>query len=159
VIHDGPSTDGTREFMEDIASKHANIKYLESEERGNCWGHQNRAWGLTMVDTPWVSFTNGDNQYCYKFMDYMEKNLDERFLDVVTFVTAHSYFDYKPFYIMFSNSQCDLAQFAVRTQVARTVGFNHRDFAADAHFIEEIKVTYPNYRLKHLHGMCLMTHN
>lgn len=140
VLHDGPSIDGTKEFI--LGLNHPDITYVESDIRGNCWGHQNRHTGLMMVDTPFVWFQNCDNLITYDATRYLHPHLNDT-VDLVTFPIVHSHFDYSAFYQGFAYGQMDMAQFVVRTSLAQSVGFNHRDFAADGWFIEDLKSKYP----------------
>jgi glycosyltransferase involved in cell wall biosynthesis len=148
ILHDGPSSDGSKEFMEQIVAQYPDqVTYIESETRENCWGHQNRALGLSLVDTPWVTFTNVDNQYCWDFVHHLWGDMTNGRHDVICFRIAHNYFGYKSFYNWFDMSQCDMMQFAVRTEMAKTAGFNHRVHEADGLFIRDLNRCFPNLRL------------
>jgi hypothetical protein len=158
IIHDGPSTDGSKEFMEDICSKYPQITYLESEERVGNWGHKNRHKGLMMVDTPWVTLTNTDNQYCHGFVHHLMGDMTSNRYDALTWLISHSYFGYEPFYRGFGCGATDLMQFAVRTEMAQAVGFTSELHHADGVMIEDLKRCFPNMRIGHQNG-CFGTHN
>lgn len=153
IFHDGPSTDGSKEFMESICKDHPHIKYLESESRehnppDNGWGHFNRARGLALVDTEWVWFQNCDNQIVPKAIQILNEvisgNVDS---DAIMWPIPHNYFGYKEFLQGFSNCCIDLSQFIVKTKLAQETGFNHRLFYADGLFVEDLKAKKPEMKL------------
>lgn len=168
VIHDGPSSDGTREFMEQIAANYPDhVKYIETEARqhspeepapccnhmmGHGWGHYNRELGLAEVDTEWVWFQNCDNQVVPKAVEVLQGAMLDPKVDVVWFGLVHNYMGYEAFKRDFANCACDMAQFIVRTEIARKVGFNHRCFIADGLFIEDIKKANPNLCIAEIMG-------
>jgi len=170
ILHDGPSEDGTREFMTEIAAKYPDvIRYVETSQRQHFpeqqsgWGHYLRAMGQDMVDTPWIWHQNADNQLIFAAIEHlmwvMEDKLEDGSpkWDLGYFPIIHSYFGYTPFMHWLAFSQCDLAQIIVRTEVSKKAGFNHRTFAADGHWIEDIKATHPNLRVTHLNATLVNT--
>lgn len=165
IYNDGPSIDGTKEFMESIITQYPdNFSYHESAERLNVHGHQNRAEGIRNSTCPILHLTNADNYQVPTFVENIINNFNNT--DALTFNTLHSYFNYclwdnSPFAI----ARTDMAGFAIRSDIAKAVPFDpgrpwnkDKDFAADGHWIERIRVAYPNLKLKHL-NMCLGVHN
>lgn len=148
IVHDGPSTDGTREFMGDIISKYPGFfTYVEPEVRAGNWGHRYRHTGLMMVDTPWVTLTNADNQYCYDFVHHLMGDMQSGKWDCLQWWISHSYFGFEPFYRGFGCGATDLMQFAVRTEMAQAVGFTSELHHADGIFVDQLKLNFPNMRL------------
>jgi hypothetical protein len=154
IIHDGLSTDGSREFMEDVVSRYPeHFTYLESPERVGNWGHKNRHTALMMVDTPWVAMTNADNQYCYAFVKHFIGDMTDGKTDAQVFPISHSYFGYEPFYRGFGCGATDLMQFIIRTEMAQAVGFTSELHHADGVFLEALKTAFPNMRLGVRNGL------
>ena len=128
------------------------LKYQATEKRYNDFGHSLRAIGLEKLESKkddWVLFTNGDNYYCPAFVQEMlepienhpDMNIGVVFCDMVhshnrtdsSSKSTYGYFetDFKPY-------KCDIGAFIVRQDIAKAVGFNHRNNEADAEFIKEL---------------------
>lgn len=147
VIHDGPSR-ATRDAVEEIVGRtRLRAIYAESPQRFKDWGHSLRAWALReLVEAPHVLFTNGDNYYVPRFVEFAMAPFENDSVGVAYFDMVHSHDradsippgDYGYFRTEFLPFKCDMGAFAVRTDIARRVGFNHRENTADARFIEEI---------------------
>ncbi len=147
VVHDGPSA-ATRATITEIASRtRLRIVYAETPRRFNDWGHSLRAWALReLVEAPRVLFTNGDNYYVPRFVEFAMQPFEEPTVGVALFDMVHSHDradaqppgDYGYLKTEFLPCKCDIGAFIVRTDIARRVGFNHRHNTADAAFIEEI---------------------
>lgn len=179
IWHDGPSQDGTKEFMEGICKEHPHISYHESTERqhfpgekapccdmnlkeelrGSGWGHYNRAVALDRVDTDWVWFQNCDNQVVPKAIEILSSGMQDPSISILWWSINHNYAAYREFQQDFSNCAIDMCQFMIRTPLAKAVGFKHRCFIADGLFVEDIKQHQPELQLGKLQGLILGTHN
>jgi hypothetical protein len=132
-----------------VVSKYKNIRYYESEERLDCWGHQNRAFGLEKALGGFVSFQNADNEVLPGAFKEMLSKAKETSSDVILSDLKHSYFSYMVLVSHFAINYCDMCNFIIRADLAREAGFFPKgdkwdkttDFAADGHFIERVKTT------------------
>lgn len=152
-INDGPDSNARS-----ILSKYKDlpIMYIETESRQGVWGHNCRAEALKYVDTEWVNISNGDNYIVPMANQILLDSIEGS--DVVMTNLVHSYFNYTLFDTRFSIAYTDMCNFIVRSDIAKNVGFNHRTYAADGLFCEDIKKAYPNLRIKKL-NTCLWVHN
>lgn len=153
VIHDGPNEQFNR-LMISIKEENKDfwnqIQYLETSERYNDYGHTLRDYGLKnfhLPDEEFVLFTNGDNYYCPVFVKEMLYNAqyhDNSAILYCDMVHSHNRGDssakgtYGFFNTEFESCKCDIGAFMARCELAKKVGFNHRDHDADAHFIKEL---------------------
>jgi hypothetical protein len=154
VVHDGVSP-RTREITDEIRRRTGlDIAYAETARRFKDWGHSLRAMALQQyVEAPHVLFTNGDNYYVPRFVEYALEPFRDPDVGVVHFNMVHSHVraesvppgDYGFFRTEFAPFKCDIGAFITRTDIAKCVGFNHRHSVADAAFIEEIHA----YRERH----------
>ncbi len=148
VYHDGPGAAGQKAGIEEIGRKTGlNLGWCESGLRFNDWGHSLRAQALkNFVMAPCVLFTNGDNYYVPKFVEYALAPLADERVGVVHFDCVHSHDhpanvppgDYGFFSSRFEPYGCDIGAMIVRTSIAKAVGWNHFNRDADARFIGEI---------------------
>lgn len=158
VVHDGPSKHA-REAIADIGRRSSlRLVYAETPRRFKDWGHSSRAYALEHhVESPYVLFTNGDNYYVPRFVEFAMTPFDDPAVGVVLFDMVHSHEraesvppgEYGYFKTEFQPFKCDMGAFVTRTDIARRVGFNHRHNTADASFIEEINAD----RLQHPFGI------
>lgn len=154
VIHDG------RDESFDILMNKIKIEYnefwnqiqfLSTSERYNDYGHSLRDYGLKnfhLPDKEFVLFTNGDNYYCPVFVEEMLKVVNDKIQIVYCdMVHSHNRGDssakgtYGFFNTQFQPYICDIGAFMIRCELAKKIGFNHRDHDADAHFIKELNDT------------------
>jgi hypothetical protein len=123
---------------------------MSTEDRFNDWGHSLRAMGLEMVDTEFVMFTNDDNYYVPKFLEYMFGAIRKNKLDFVICNMIHSHVnpgqyiqdDYNVFDSYPKMNYIDIGNFIIKTSIAKEVGFKGRSFAADGEFADEIVERY-----------------
>ena len=175
VMHDGSSNDSD-EFTRNSAIESRNIcesyndpriKYYESETRLNCFGHQNRAWGLSLAQGKYINFNNADNEFTKDAFSKLVKYAIEFDRDVALADLKHSYFPNIPvFKTHFAINYCDMCNFVIKADIAKEVGFIPKgsqwdrvaDFAADGHFIEKVKKYYPKLKVLKIDEN-LFTHN
>jgi len=160
VAHDGPSIDGTREFMESIIKQFPDkVRYFETSERENCYGHNLRDLMIPMVDTEYLLLTNGDNLICHTAVSRLLASFDKgQDWDVIHFPLVHSHFKYTRFKHRFAYGCCDISQFIIKSEMAKKVGFRSREFAADGVYIEHLKTAFPNMRLLDIEDILVIHH-
>lgn len=96
------------------------------------WGHDKRATGLRDATSEWVGFFNDDDSYS---RDYLEKMLTAGEGYDVVFCAWNEIPDCE-----FRGCSSTAGNFLVRTSLARQAGWEGRDYAADAHFIDALNV-------------------
>ncbi len=74
LIHDGPNSTGLRKVIDVIGDKR--IKFIETEERKQQWGHPLRNWALQNIDTlapntSYICIGNADNHIVPHFSEFM----------------------------------------------------------------------------------------
>lgn len=172
LLHDGSITDQdsqtrasaikTRRIVEKYQREGFDIEYIESEKRYNDWGHSLRAIGLEKATGTFVHWNNGDNIVLPPFVEVM---LGGGFCDNMDIVHCDILHNYpingkEPYNVLESRLMLnciDMANFIIRTDIAKKVGFNHRNFAADGLFIEDVKTQIPTLRQRKLY-QCLVVH-
>ncbi len=152
IAHDGPSQDGTKEFMEEICAKHPdNFTYYESPVRMNTWGHNLRQYFLDTCDNPYVHFENADNLLYKIFVEAVVNTIKKSPVDLITNSIQHSYFGYEKFSgKSFMICETDFANFTVKAKLAKQIKFNEAEFAADGHYIMDFRKLFPNFTQLHI---------
>ena len=154
VVHDGRN-ERYDILMDKIKLEHNEywnkIQFLSVENRYNDYGHSLRAYALNnfhMRDDDFILFTNGDNYYCPVFIEEMLKKVNNKTQVVYCdMVHSHNRGDsssgntYGFFNTEFQPCKCDIGAFITRVGLAKKIGFRHRDYDADAHFIQELNET------------------
>lgn len=145
VIHDGPD-----ETMERIVGEYqrrdARIRYQQTDRRYNDYGYSLRQIGLDQADADFIMFTNDDNYYAPKFLQYMFEAIRRDDLDLVLCNMIHSHKrpgkykqdDYHLFESYPKRKYIDIGNFIVRTRLAQSVGFQDKGYTADGDFIDRL---------------------
>jgi len=146
LIHDGPDARFEAEVAP-YARRHENIRFLCTPTRYNDYGYTLRQMGLEMADTDFVMFTNDDNYYAPKFLEYMSESIVREDLDLVLCNMVHSHRrnwgkyrqeDYTFFDSYPQLNHIDIGNFIVRRDRAMAIGFVDKSFAADGIFIDRL---------------------
>jgi hypothetical protein len=145
VYHDGPDAE-TRAVAERFAETSDRFRYHETPVRHADWGHSLRALGLEEARGEYLLITNGDNYYVPRFTEFAFEAIERGGLDVVLWDLVHSYSSpgrrtlrcYTPFRVFPVRYMVDIAAVAVRTALARRVGFTDRSHSADATYVEQV---------------------
>jgi hypothetical protein len=145
LIHDGPDARMEAEVLP-YTQRHGNIRFLCTPVRHDDYGYTLRQMGLEMTDTEFVMFTNDDNYYMPKFLEYMLRAIEAEELDLVVCNMIHSHRnpglyrqdDYHLFESFPQLNYVDIGNFIVRTVPALSVGFAEKSYAADGIFIERL---------------------
>lgn len=166
IIHDGEWNSEIQKSLYEEKYISDNIFLHNTETRYNDYGHSLRDWGIKKFHNnyKYLLITNSDNYYCPKFIEYIFSEIDES-TGVVYYNMVHShdqgYGTYSVLVTDFVEYRCDIGSFVIRSDIANDVGFNRRDFNADAFFIKEIneyRKVYKIFDIKKIHK-CLMVHN
>ena len=144
IVHDGPAS---KEVWKTIdLYKDKRIRFWQSEERYQNYGHPNRKAMLEMIKgdpLDYVLMTNDDNYYVPKFVEYFfdvcTPNVGFVYCNALTRVAYEDQItlDYRMLFTKVICGQIDMGSFIVRLDVAKSVGFIHSEFHADGLYAEE----------------------
>ena len=149
LVHDGPGTD-TRDWCEQHQLlSDPRVKWRDTIKRMNDHGHSSRAWAIRNVLTgTHVVLTNGDNYYMPCWVQQISRLADQ---DMITWDCVHNYdtpanhnnSSYGWMRTMPRLGHMDMGVAAVRTSLARQVGFKDRHVAADWSYFKRVLATNP----------------
>lgn len=147
VFHDGIDVNNQQEEVMSIAKKtELKLLWFNTLHRYADWGHSLRKLALEQyVENPFVLFTNGDNYYMPKMVEWSIGMMENQ-IGVLYFDCVHSHNhpintplgEYGYFKSEFRPCGCDIGAMIIRTDIAKAVGWNHTNRDADAEFIREI---------------------
>lgn len=145
VVHDGPDQDRTKDLVKQF-SYLLDVSYTETPKREDYWGHNCREVGLlnspTNIEKPYyIHYTNGDNEYeriAIERFNHLAKTNAEILLANI----KHSYFNYGVLEVQFKEASCDFMNMCIRSDIAQSMGFPYRNYAADAWLIRDINNKY-----------------
>lgn len=160
IIHDGPA-----EFLRNNLKNNGyltnNIFFIEHPFRTKKYGHILRKWGLeNLVSSKYVILTNGDNYYTPNTVSEILKRQE----DFVYFDCIHSHnsqnnnnsSNYGYMDCQLKRGFIDIGCVAIDSSIAKKIGFNHTNFAADWFFFRDILKTNPSiFKIKKV----LLVHN
>lgn len=97
----------------------------------NDWGHEKRSQGINLATGEYLGFFNADDEYD---ITYIESLIDPEYDIIACDFVSHivGSVETQPVH-----GQITSGNFVVRTSLARKVGWNHREYNADWHFIKE----------------------
>ena len=157
VLHDGPpnvsfiQTQGFYQQYPQLTFKHTPYRF-------NVWGHDLTQTGLSMSTGDYWMRMNGDNQYCYGWLERVLPILTREQPDILTWSCVHSYTEFSEFIPELIPGKIDFCNYLLKTDKAKQLGFPWRHFEADGAQIEEFVKLYPN--LKHIQMPNVLTiHN
>jgi glycosyltransferase involved in cell wall biosynthesis len=143
IIHDGINKDLESELTSEGYLTKDKIDFIQFPSRTGNYGHVLRNWGLTnLVKNDYVLITNGDNYYTPNMVELVLKQGG----DFIYFDCVHSHntpkntnkSDYGHMISKLERGQIDMGSVVIKTNLAKSVGFNHIDFAADWHYFNEV---------------------
>lgn len=139
IMHDGPAPEGVLRVVNDpFYITDGRVHYKETPQCNGEFGHPNRRMmlqDLAGACDDYVLITNDDNYYVPAFVEYF---LRECRADVGMLYcnTVHSYMQYTVMYSRVKECCIDMGCFIVRSDVAKTVGFNQTNHSADGAYAE-----------------------
>lgn len=148
LIHDGVNEE-LRLDLEKNGYLGDNVIFIEYPERTMNYGHILRKWSLeNLVTGDYVLITNGDNYYTPNMVDeVLSKNVDLIYFDCVHShdnIKNHNKSSYGYMNCLLSISNIDMGCVVVKSNIAKSVGFNHTGYAADWNYFSEILETNPS---------------
>jgi hypothetical protein len=132
-VHDGPSDewDAWAAFFHD-----PRVRFVSTRDRNEQYGHPIREMVLTGEDLSarYVHMTNCDNY----LVPTAVATINAQTADVVAWPLLHNYFDYNLMPARLQVGAIDLSSLAVRSDLAKEIGFPWRENAADWLWVQEI---------------------
>lgn len=122
------SSDGQYEGPPEIL-KLPNVRLLENPKEGGV-GHHTRGPGIDIAKKDWILLTNADNYYMAGWLDIITKQMTND-AGIIYWGHINSLGGYIYFETNINFGALDLGCLAVRTSVARKVGFPFRRYAGD----------------------------
>jgi glycosyltransferase involved in cell wall biosynthesis len=142
VIHDGINEDLKKELNQEgyLSEK---IVFIQHPHRTGKYGHLLRKWGLDNLElSDYVLITNGDNYYTPTMIEEVSKRNE----DLIYFDLVHSHNtpinqnrdSYGYMNSILQNSCVDIGNVVVKSSLAKKVGFQSTEFAADWIYINSV---------------------
>lgn len=160
LIHDGPETIGLRRRIEAIGD--LRVRFHETDQRFNDWGHSLRAVALQIISEVPISgdhivVTNADNYYVPGFIEQMLRGFDS---DIVAVYCAmiHNHHNWKLIDSTPKRGSIDCGCMMVRREVSLAVGWRSREHHADWVYIQDIIRRFGLQRLRKIPNV-LFVHN
>jgi len=121
------------------------ISYFENKQPTKWWGHHNRKRALfEMVDTEFIIQTSIQDYYTPNTVELIYNLTNE--YDFIYFNCIHNHFNYQILDSKPVVCRIDWGSFAVRTSIAKIVGYNYiEDDLTDGKFVEDC-FRYPGLR-------------
>lgn len=160
LIHDGPNHQGLSERLRSLADPR--VRYYETPERINDWGHSLRALALENIaeepiEGDYVVITNGDNYYCPGFTEQMLAAFDGDTVAVYCRM-SHNHRRWALIDSRLEHQFIDCGCIMVRRTAALDVGWRSREHAADWEFVRDLLARYGQERFRKLETV-LFVHN
>lgn len=160
LVHDGPNRQGLSERLRKLADPR--VRYYETAERINDWGHSLRALALENIaeepiEGDYVVITNGDNYYCPGFTEQMLAAFDDDAVGVYCRM-SHSHRRWALVESRLDFQFIDCGCVMTRRSAVLEVGWQSRAFEADWVFISDLVARYGQARFRKLETV-LFVHN
>lgn len=152
IIHDGPSPESIKEFINLPPYKDPRIVYTETDVVNGKWGHPNRKKAISDLSFnhhDFVLLTNDDNYYVPTFVQTMTNGCSETGRVGFAYCnTVHSYQNYEVLLTRIKKDHIDMGSFIVRVDIAKKIGFNSFELNADGIYAEQCSDLCRRLRLK-----------
>jgi GT2 family glycosyltransferase len=142
IVYDGPAPQGILDIVAPFVSgsrKDERIRFFESPERNQKYGHPNRRSMLQAIEADkndYILMQNDDNYMVPRTVEFIIKEMKHD-TGIIYWDTVHSHMDYNVHISQLKENFIDMAAFAVRADIAKSTGFNHDHFSADGTYAEE----------------------
>lgn len=168
LIHDGPGSDDAKymeAYNENMQRQDARIKFIETPERKQNYGHPIRQWALNhldgLTDASYVVITNADNYYVPIFCEKMLTGFKKYYTAVATYCDqmVHSYKGWQTILVKFQKGYIDCGGVMVKREIACEVGWRDIEgHSADWTYFSDIAARYNLKSFIPVKG-CLLVHN
>jgi len=148
LVHDGKNNELFLDLKENgyLSDK---VIFVEHPERTMNYGHYLRKWSLeNLVTNEYTLLTNGDNYYSPIMVNEVLKNKE----DLIYFDCVHSHnkmenhnkSTYGHLNCELKISNVDMGCVVIKTNIAKSVGFNSIKYAADWYYFNDVLKTNPS---------------
>jgi hypothetical protein len=149
IIHDGLNEKLKNDLTKNNYLIDEKIVFIEYPNRTQKYGHILRGWGLeNLVNNEYVLITNGDNYYTPNMVnEVLSRNEDFIYFNCVhshKTINNNNKTDYGFLDAKLNRGWIDIGSAVIKTKVAKNIGFNSTEFAADWFYFEEILKTRPS---------------
>ena len=131
IVYDGPVPEKITDIVQPLMSD-GRIRFYQSEERNQKYGHPNRRMMLQKIETKkgdFILMTNDDNYYVPKFVEYFLKSIKPN-VGMIYCNTLRN-FEYEVHNSVIGSGGIDMGAFIVREDIAKKTGFNYDTVCAD----------------------------
>lgn len=166
LIHDGPETYPISKIV-DAVNDHR-IRYIQTEERKQSWGHPWRSWAIQQLknselgsESEYVVITNADNHHVPTYCEYLVKALESNKNMVAAYCSdmIHNYINWQNIKCKLECGYLDCAGVMVRRSAACEVGWNHvNEHSADWLYFNDLIKKFGKNRFVEVKGT-LLIHN
>jgi len=185
LIHDGPNSTNLKQLVEAINDPR--IKYIETPERKNDWGHPIRKMALENIDTlspntDYIVVTNADNHLVPHYLEYLVEGFVEGIIATFCSQFIHSYPSPQKLDIIENEQKVyprnitwgvykygiidtrlrlgyiDCACAMIKKEAAVESGWKDMSHSSDWTYFNRIIQKYGEHKWKMVRG-CLVTHN
>ena len=139
--HDVP----TEKLVSIYSGEQESIQYLHTDKTYGDFGHTPREFGLERATGDWIILTSDDNYYVPTFIEEFTKVAESS--EDVGFIFCdmnHDHHDYQPERTVLQEQHIDMGCFAVRSDIAKSVGFTSKRMQADWDYICAIMEKHGN---------------
>lgn len=145
VINDGQAAGDVKRIMSEFC-RDERIRFTQSQQRHNDYGHTNRELGLSMLrgdDKDFVLVTNADNYVCPCLVEEVmgavgsTEGKTGQQVGIVYFDIIHSHHAWGYHRSHLYEGGIDMMAAAIRLDIAKQVGFPWRHYSADGRYIEQ----------------------
>ena len=172
LIHDGECQEFTA-LMSERNYRHPSINFFCTKSRYNDYGHTLRDQGLKQATGTYTILTNADNYFIPKAVEMIQEKIavvgtggGQGDPDIVIFDMIHSHdflqwggrSAYGYFCVDFAPYKIDVSAAAVKTTIAKSVGFRDKHAEGDQTYFQDIKDKYPALTIAKIDAV-LFVHN
>ena len=130
--HDNP----TEKLVSIYSGKQEDVQYLYTDKNYGDFGHTPREFGLKNSTGDWIILTSDDNYYVPTFIEEFTKAAESS--DDIGFIFCdmlHDHHNYQAESTELKEQHIDMGCFAVRADIAKSVGFTSKRMQADWDYI------------------------
>lgn len=129
IVCDGPPL-----FLEDGAPAMEGVRLITCPLEGGV-GHHTRGPGIEAANQPWVTLTNSDNYFVAGWLSQIKPHLEDPRNQIVGWGCLNNLWRWQARAPMPLRGFIDLSCVAVRTEIAKQVGFPFRNYDGDFDYI------------------------
>ena len=139
-VHDGPS-DEIGDIARSLIESDKRIRFIETEQRANDWGHTPRQRGFQEVESKiegdFLVVSNSDNYHVPGFVEKMLEAFDDS-TDAVYCNMSHDYYSWRNFDTRLEYSFVDCGCVMARRDIALAAGWNDNSYEGDWKYVSDL---------------------